>query len=120
MKFYTQHDRPISTPEINSGVRTVETAGYIPAKIQIENLLNAGIRLNDYRKEQFDYDTNDNVDHSDDPIPDFTRQPNFDMADATQILFEIEKRKIAAESEKAATAVNAASNPDSILTEKKE
>lgn len=34
----------------------VEVDGYIPAEVQIQNLLNAGMRLAESRKEQFQYE----------------------------------------------------------------
>ena len=51
MLFQTRYNRQERPGEINSGENLVERAGYIPAKIQIENLINAGIRLKEHRAE---------------------------------------------------------------------
>lgn len=87
MKFYTQHERPEKTPEINRGERLTERAGYIPPKIQIENMIYAGQRLAQARAEAFDYPQQDApegpVNDSFDMDP--TRMPNFDLADATAL-----------------------------------
>lgn len=71
-----------------SGPRCVETAGYIPAKTQIENLLIAGQRLGEYRKEMYSFDTG----VPDDGHFDETRNPNYDMADAFQTSRRIKER----------------------------
>jgi hypothetical protein len=60
----------------------VETAGYIPQHIRIQNLIDAGKRLITSRSQAYDY-PDGNYDE-DAPIPDITRRPNYDMADAYQ------------------------------------
>lgn len=72
---------PKVIPELDK-TRITESAGYITAKQRIENMILAGQRLVDYRKEQFDFQPDEEID------PDFTdptRSKNFDMADATQM-----------------------------------
>lgn len=71
-------------PEIEKGggKRMVETAGYIPAEIQIRNMMAAGQRLGEYRAEMYDY--GDDV-KEEDAIGDPTRSPNFDLSDAAQL-----------------------------------
>jgi len=80
-KFKTQYEEFKRTPEINSGEILVEKVGYISAKDRIENLLLAGHRLENYRKEQYDFDSVDNIDES---FTDPTRNKSYDMADAFQ------------------------------------
>lgn len=55
MQFQNKYNRQKSKPEPPSGRSRVETAGYIPAKIKIESFFNAGARLIQSRKEQFDF-----------------------------------------------------------------
>ena len=59
-----------------------EQAGYIPPQIQIENMILAGERLNQSRKEQYDFASADEIDED---AYDPTRSGNFDLADATQM-----------------------------------
>ena len=75
--------------EVNSGEVMVETAGYIPAKLRIEQIIDAGKRLVEYRKEQFDYNEGE-----EDMSPDIrTRSKSYDLADASQDLMIINSRK---------------------------
>lgn len=95
-KIYTQFDRPPSDAEVNSGESIVETAGYVPAERQIQSLIDAGVRLEDYRK---GCDFLDGVDTGED---DPTRQPGFDLADASAMARSAnariaERNRIAAE-----------------------
>lgn len=79
-----------SQPEKNPGKSIVETAGYIPAKNRIENMILAGQRLVDYRKSQFDFEDHDKIDET---FSDPTRRPNYDLADATQDNYRLEAEK---------------------------
>lgn len=85
-KFATQFDRPETKYEKGGGKKITEQAGYIPAKIQIENMIFAGQRLNASRAEMFD--TTDDTEPEIDP----TRGSNFDLADATALGRITEKR----------------------------
>lgn len=88
--FYSQYVRPPKVcVEINSGKKLVETAGYIPAQIRIENLINAGMRLADFRSDQFDFPDG----RFPEDYEDVTRKPSFDMADASQIANSIDINK---------------------------
>ena len=89
VQFRTAYDRPPVKLEINKDEKLVETAGYIPAQKRIENMINAGQRLVDYRKSQYDFDDEKSID------PDFRdpgRSLNFDMADATQLQLSTAER----------------------------
>jgi len=90
IEFATKYKRIRQGGEKNSGKTITERAGYIPAKIQIENMINAGKRLSEYRKEMYDYA--DSTDIPEDIPMDPTRNPGFDMADASQISREVKKR----------------------------
>ena len=83
VEIMTNYVRPERRKEVGGGPRIVEASGYIPTKIQVENMLLAGQRLNEYRREQYDYSEGDSV--PDDVVPDPTRSPEFDLADATRI-----------------------------------
>lgn len=85
MKFYTRFERKRDPAETNNGVRKVETAGYIPAKDRITNMILAGHRLVDSRKEQYDFEQG-----KEDPdyIP-VHRRRAYDPAEATQDLIDL-------------------------------
>lgn len=85
--FNTHYKRQSVSLEVNSGELITETAGYLPAKRQIENLMSAGQRLQACRREQFDFDGNEQIGY--DP----TRQPNYDMADASMSLTALWERE---------------------------
>jgi len=78
--------------EVNSGEVMVEKAGYIPADEQIRNMIEAGMRLGEYRREEYDY-AEEEV-SADEPLPpvDPTRSQEFDMADASQISLGLRER----------------------------
>lgn len=63
----------------------VEIGSYIPPKKQIESFIQAGIRLNQTRAEQYDFKDEASIDDS---YTDPTRRPGFDLADASAILAE--------------------------------
>lgn len=79
----TWKNRVQSPGEENDGISDVETAGYIPAKVKIEHLMQAGIRLAEFRKEQFDFPSQEEVDWN---FIDPTRVKGFDMAEASQYM----------------------------------
>ena len=84
-----------SKGEVNSGELMVEKAGYIPAKIRIEQIIDAGKRLIEFRKEQFDYNNGE-----EDLSPDIrTRSKSYDMSDASQDLQDVELRMAKAKKE---------------------
>jgi len=78
MQFQTTYARSPHSPEKHNGERIVETAGHMTNKQKIESILDAGKRLVEYRKQQFDFE-----DEIDENFSDPTRSKNFDMADAT-------------------------------------
>lgn len=102
--FYTEYIRPKSDAEINSGEKKVETAGYIPAEIQIEDMIMAGQRLNQARAERFDFPDG----RDDDLFMDPTRSPNFDLADASSLANMVDGRLSKAEAEMEAKRKEAA------------
>jgi len=79
-KFKTQYDKNDIVKEKNSGEIITEQAGYIPSQIQIENMILAGQRLDNYRKEQFDLNDEDFDEFDVEMDP--TRNGNYDLADA--------------------------------------
>lgn len=87
--FYTQFKRPTERLEFNEGPKITETAGYIPAKQQIENLILAGQRLAEYREENYDFGKDDEIDED---FTDPTRSPNYDLADASQDALSVSRR----------------------------
>lgn len=92
--------RPHAKLELNDGVSNVETAGYVSAERRITDMINAGQRLVDYRREHFDsVDIKPGEDLEIDP----TRRPGFDMADASQIIEGFKRRKRVVEKPKKAS-----------------
>ena len=75
-------------PESNSGIDITERAGYIPAKMRIEQMILAGQRLRSFRAEQFDF-PDGKIDES---FFDPTRSVNFDLADGTMLEVELQAR----------------------------
>lgn len=82
MSYYTKDKRPEKKPEINLDDPIVETAGYRSAEVQINEMLMAGQRLVDYRKQRYEFG-GDEVVPADYEDP--TRRPGFDMADASAL-----------------------------------
>lgn len=80
MEFKTQYNRVRQAPEQNDGVTSVDKAGYISAQRRIENIMFAGQRLIQARREMFDFEGNE----FDPSFSDPTRNRNYDMADAFQ------------------------------------
>lgn len=80
MKFATQYERKRQAPEVNDGKTSVDRAGYISAQKRIENIMFAGQRLVQSRREMFDFEG----DKFDPSFSDPTRNRNYDLADAFQ------------------------------------
>lgn len=124
MKLQHKYNRFPHEKEYNDGTNHIETAGYLPAKKQIEALMTAGRRLELVRHEQYD----NYAGQEDDELQiDVTRHRDFDMADASQIMYETEEKLQNADSnetdvesenvqetvQKAADQVNPGQNVDS-------
>ena len=103
VEIMTNYLRPDRRKEVGGGPRIVEASGYIPTKVQVENMLIAGQRLNEFRREQYDYSADDS--RPDDIDPDPTRNPEFDLADATRLGRAAIERLIQAKKEAEAKAV---------------
>lgn len=89
MQFNTKYNRIKSKPEMNDGTTMVEFAGYVSKRKRIEALINAGQRLIQARQDMYDY-TGEDPDP--DIQPDPTRKGNFDLADATEALRNLESK----------------------------
>ena len=79
MIFQTKYTHEKSPSEVNLGKNLVEKAGYIPAQARIENMILAGQRLVEHRKEMYDFSDGKDIDES---FTDPTRSKNYDMSDA--------------------------------------
>lgn len=82
VNVFTKYKRPEKKFEAVDKERITEQAGYIPPQVQIMQFIQAGKRLNDFRKDQYDFDGSVDPDMS---LEDPTREPNFDLADAAQL-----------------------------------
>ena len=80
MKFSTKYERFPTVKETNLGETMTERAGYIPPKIQIEQMILAGARLDQQRKDLYDFTEEQEDDGS---FMDPTREPGYDLADAS-------------------------------------
>lgn len=89
MKFQRQFmDEPFPiTSSPASDEQVTDTSGYIPPMIQIENMINAGQRLNDYRRELYDFPDGE-VD--DEVQPGFTKAT--DPAEITQAALALQAK----------------------------
>lgn len=77
-----------TTYEKGGGQKLVNTAGYIPAKDQIENMILAGERLSQYRQETyFDVDGNPFM-----AVPSPVTRFDFDEIDAMQLKRENQRK----------------------------
>lgn len=108
MQFQTHYNRTPSLPEANCGITQTEKAGYIPAKIRIENMMLAGQRLVAHRAEMYDFGTG--VEPDEDYPIDPTRGKNFDLADASMMSQNLEQRRIQREAVKASQTASDASD----------
>lgn len=81
VEIFTKHKRPSHVTEKVYGKKIVETAGYISPKKQIENLIMAGERLEAYRSGMYDFPEGKIDEYFDDP----TRDPDFDISDASAL-----------------------------------
>ena len=79
MQFQTKYTHEKSPGEVNLGKNLVEKAGYIPAQARIENMILAGQRLVEHRKEMYDFSDGRDIDEN---FTDPTRSKNYDMSDA--------------------------------------
>lgn len=103
MLFFTQYSRPKEKElEPGGGERLVETAGYVPAEVQISDMLEAGRRLGEYRRDRFDFGSGEEVPED---YFDPTRSRGFDLADASRLQHEVTARF--SEQEAKAEEVNA-------------
>jgi len=88
-RFNTPYIRTQSPGEIPGTVRIVETTGYRSTKQQVAEYMAAGLQLQNYRNQMYDFESEDKVDED---YEDRTRSPGYDPADATQDLRNAEKR----------------------------
>lgn len=116
-KYNTPKDRRLSPDETGFSPSKVSIEGYLPAKIQIERLINAGQRLNEWRRD-FMFAMNEEV-PEDNLNPLISR--NLDITDIDAIgnsvakrIRDVEKRM----AEKKAEKIKAENN-EKVVEEKK-
>ena len=80
-------DRVLEPIEMNE--ESITEQAYMPALAQIEGLLAAGRRLDDFRREMWDFESEDKIDWD---FQDPTRNPGFDPADGSQMAIQVAKR----------------------------
>ena len=84
MFMYTKYERPAKMPEVNSG-EIITEQNYLNTNQQINSMIRAGERLVLARQEEFDML---NGEEKFETFP--TRESNFDMADASQIMLALD------------------------------
>lgn len=84
-------------PETNSGELLVEDAGSMSAEQRVELMISAGRRLQ-ISKKNYDFAPGEDVDET--VMMDPTRGPNFDLADGSQMLRNVEQKIIEAKQKK--------------------
>lgn len=108
-KVFGWENPPETKGEEMNPISIVETAGYLPADVQIEQLIDAGKRLGEYRKDMYDMEAGEDID---DVAIDPTRSGAFDLADGTMLgriaLSRLEAQKRDAEIKAKKEAENAA------------
>lgn len=87
LKFKYQFGNPPAPDyETGGGEKLVDASGYVSAEEQILNMLNAGMRLDESRKEMYDTDETFGDDSDFDSVGfDPTRMPGVDPADISQL-----------------------------------
>lgn len=86
MKLFTWFDRPEKVLEKGGGPSKTEQAGYIPPAVQIGRMLQAGERLREARREEFQGTTDEELDAAA-VLP--QNRPGYDLADATAELRQV-------------------------------
>lgn len=105
---YDNYNRPEFKGEPGGGKQITESAGYIPIRVQVENMIIAGERLGEFRREKYDF--GEGMEVPDDVSPDPTRSASFDMADASTLARNLKSslKAQAAEAKRKADALSAA------------
>lgn len=98
-KFNTQHDYTPPTGEIMDPENKVEQGGYLKTKDQCDRMFLAGKRLTSFKQGYYDYAPTDEIPEDVQPV--LVRNPEFDMADLTQMQLELKKRMLQQLREKA-------------------
>ena len=89
VKVYTWYNAPPEEHEQNDG-KSITEQSFVPAHIQIAQMMRSGELLDQYRKGLYDFteEEDDDMEWSDP-----TRSPNFDLADASAILTSLSERQ---------------------------
>lgn len=106
--------------EVLDNTRITDSAGYVPAKQRIEEMIAAGQRLIDYRRGRYDFPPEVSDDEAllfEDP----TRRPNFDVVDAVDLAEgAVARIKASAAEKKRIAEAEKAKNQQSQIPEVKE
>lgn len=97
--------RPDPAYEREDSSSQTEQSGYIPTEVQVERMIQAGLRLDIARKEEFDFPEGSEED-DEELVVDPTREPGYDLADASMdaraLTARLRKQSAAAEKRKGA------------------
>lgn len=85
--IYHKYNTPPIQKEKGGGESMTEIEGYVSSKDKIMSLISAGRRLVAARADQFDF-----PDGEDNGAMDPTREPNFDLADASMLYNDIQSQ----------------------------
>jgi hypothetical protein len=110
MNIYTKFVRPERCPEKRCPPSQVESAGYIPVKKQVESFINAGIRLEEFRKSHYDFPEWKDTDED---FFDPTREKGFGLEDASVLQRQTDKTIERLKNEQADKRTDGAEKADS-------
>lgn len=89
MALQTRYRQDPLVLEPGGGELMVETAGYVPADVRIREFIEAGIRLQEYRKEAYDFTAEEEIDFSEaDPL----RNKGVDIAEVSEMALGLSQR----------------------------
>lgn len=88
-KYFSSEVRPVKVFEITGDETKTETAGYMPAKLLIERAILAGDRLQQYRREQYDFAHDQELPDNAEALMDQTRKRGFDIIDAAILMNKV-------------------------------
>lgn len=89
-EYFNSERRPVKVYEDCSDPLLVEQVGFMTVKAQVERLMQAGIRLADYKKQLFDFQADEEVDESLEVRP---RNVDYEFTDAGSDMVELALKK---------------------------
>lgn len=108
--FATAYIRPLKDESERPSPASIVEQAYVPPQAQIQDMMDAGVRLAAYRKARFDTVELQIAENGDVPL-DVTREPGADLVDVQRAAEDLEAR-LGAEASKAEIAARAKAKAD--------